>query len=306
MQLSKYGVRRGLQAAAHSFWMGFAARAAPPYSESDPTYIYDRDWDGMIVLDACRVDALTAVSSEYDFLPAEIPSAYSAGSMSDEWLSKNFTQKYVDAIQNTACITANPYAGKFSHGNYEVTADDFDTFAHLVDQYFDEDRGVTPPRPLTDTAVSLLRDRTPDRFLVHYMQPHLPYRDLQIESDEDDSFRESAWDKIISGELSSDTAWEYYLDTLRWVLDDVKILLSNVDADEVILTADHGECYGEWGVYGHSPNSRIPVLREVPWVSLSATDEETHKPKKVADTVRDDEVGEESVDQTLRALGYKS
>lgn len=42
-----------------------------------------------------------------------------------------------------------------------------------------------------------------------------------------------------------------YLDDLRYVLDDVEILLENIAAEHVVLSADHGEAFGECGVYGH-------------------------------------------------------
>jgi hypothetical protein len=32
------------------------------------TNVFEKDWDVLVVLDACRVDALRAVQDEYDFI----------------------------------------------------------------------------------------------------------------------------------------------------------------------------------------------------------------------------------------------
>lgn len=35
-----------------------------------------------------------------------------------------------------------------------------------------------------------------------------------------------------------------------------------------MLTADHGECFGEYGVYAHPSGVRIDELVKVPWIVL--------------------------------------
>lgn len=94
--------------------------------------------------------------------------------------------------------------------------------------------------------------------------------------------------------------WEAYLATLRYVLDDVALLLENVDAERVVITADHGEAFGEWGFYGHTVGCPHPVVRRVPWVETTATDEETHES---AVTPEVDAAFDR--DQHLRDLGYR-
>ncbi len=53
-------------------------------------------------------------------------------------------------------------------------------------------------------------------------------------------------------------------------------------AGRVVISADHGEAFGEWGAYGHSEYGEFEGLRQVPWVELSATDRETHDPEASA------------------------
>lgn len=36
----------------------------------------------------------------------------------------------------------------------------------------------------------------------------------------------------------------------------------------IVVTADHGELLGEYGMYGHPPGRRLPELIEVPWLEI--------------------------------------
>jgi hypothetical protein len=82
------------------------------------------------------------------------------------------------------------------------------------------------------------------------------------------------------------------------VLDEVELLLSNLDADRVAISADHGELLGEFGLAGHPDGFPFSPVKRVPWVDTSATDTGTHRP---AVERGDDEA---SVEDHLRDLGY--
>lgn len=63
--------------------------------------VYERDWDLLVVLDTCRVDALREVSPEYDFI-GEVDAVWSVGSATAEWTANTFTQSHLDKISKTA------------------------------------------------------------------------------------------------------------------------------------------------------------------------------------------------------------
>lgn len=301
MQIRRYGYRRGVRASLRAIQSGVVARACrlvPNQGE----YIYDFDWDALVVLDACRVDALAAVAPEYDFLPDSIPSVYSRASMSETWLEQNFTEAFRSKIEKTAYVSANGHTKGFETGEFKITHSDF---AHLetVSEYaFDESLGTIPPRPVTDYTVQYLRNDSPGRVVVHYMQPHTPYRGLELDGHrgDDSLFRENVWDRLHVGELDEEEVWDYYIDNLRWVLDDVALLLENMDRETVVITADHGECFGERGMYGHPRHGRVDALRRVPWVKTTAVDNGTHTAKPV-----DPETETTSLEEQLEALGYQ-
>lgn len=301
MQLTAYGVQRGSLALTRSLWSGVAHRLSAVKSGKE-TSVYDEEWDLLVLLDACRVDALETVASEFQFLPDNVPSIRSVAPNSHLWLERTFKSEYTDAIHDTTYITANGHADGFSNGDFAVTEDSFGSIEKVYEYGFSEDDGTIPPRAVTDATIEKFRNTSPSQAIVHYMQPHTPYRGLDLDGlgvTGDKSFRETVWDWIASGQLSRDEAWEQYLDNLRWVLADVELLRRNLDANRVIISADHGEAFGEWGAYGHSPYGEFDALRNVPWVETTATDKHGYEPSVKRDGTRI------STDEQLQYLGYK-
>jgi hypothetical protein len=160
--------------------------------------------------------------------------------------------------------------------------------------------GHSPPRYVTDRGIAVGREDEFDRLVLHYNQPHSPYMANAITEDRDlYQYEKHPW-KYIQETGDRGTVWEAYLDELRYVLDDVEMLLDNVDADDVVISADHGEAFGEYGVYGHHAGSVLPQVRFVPWTHTSGSDAGTYTPEFEPVAGR-----ERSVDELLDALGYK-
>lgn len=287
--------------------------------------IYERDWDVAIILDACRVDALKELQDEYDFL-TEVESIWSVGSSTPEWLINTFTRQWRDHIQRTTRVSANgfdeyilvrqsdppeldkaPFAStQFSR----VPHSEFDRLEILYQGNFHDERlGTVPPDSVTKRGIVVGRNYDWDRLMIHYIQPHAPYIAETIQSGRELSELESRpmW-ALRSGRINRDRGWEMYLDNLRLVLDSLEILLENLDASKVIITADHGESFGEYGgKFGHIDGYPTPQVRKVPWVTTQATDKETLVPE--ARYHEESDTGESKFeDQELREhledLGY--
>lgn len=260
--------------------------------------VYDRPWDALIVLDACRVDLLRSVADEYAFLDG-IDRRWSVGSMSKEWMAKTFDETHEADIERTAYITANVFSERMIAG---------ERLLHLEEVWkdaWDASVDTVPPRAVTDRAVRLGRTLDPDRLIVHYVQPHHPFLSLDAPFDAapfGPDERDSVVDALRKGKIDRDRFWEAYRENLRLVLDDVTLLLDNLDASSVVITADHGDALGEWGIYDHPVGFLHPAVRTVPWVRTSARDRGTYEPPPR------DEAGASEVDvhDRLRALGYRS
>jgi len=61
------------------------------------------------------------------------------------------------------------------------------------------------------------------------------------------------------------TAMELHETNLRLALESVADLVEDLNG-EVVVTADHGEAFGEEGVWEHHIETHIPPLMEVPWL----------------------------------------
>jgi len=281
--------------------------------------VYDRDWDVLILLDTCRVDALRQVSPNYDFL-SNIGSIYSIGSTSSEWIAQTFSHEYSEEISNTAYISGNGWAEEIienrvtpeDHGNSKLSFSDWtiaepEDFLFLDQAWryepeprFEHGLGHPKPRYVTDRALLAMEKYNPDRLIIHYSQPHSPYTSKAIEEERDlRRYERSPFEYLQSGG-NRDVVWDTYIDHLKYVLDDVELLLDNMDAEEVIISADHGEAFGEWGIYGHGHMLLHPHVRKVPWARTSATDSGEYEP-----SVTDNLSQEASVTEQLEALGYK-
>ena len=289
------------------------------------TNVFEEDWDHLIILDACRVDALNEVASEYAFLD-EIDTIWSVGSTSREWIEETFRESYRNEIENTAYISANPYSNvltgdreKFEYPNTQGTYADSlrsfhrliqnstvteDDLAHIESLWVRDgdhpDGGHTSPLPetVTNHTIKAARSGDFDRIISHYMQPHQPYFSSSEEFDKLSEMEKHPINYLKKG--NKNEVWELYLDNLRFVLDDIKILLENVDGS-VTITADHGELMGEMGLYAHPTGHLHPNLRKVPWVRTSGQDLETvHPDVELKGIVENTDTDKEQ----LEALGY--
>ncbi|MDR5657387.1 hypothetical protein RH831_09365 [Halodesulfurarchaeum sp. HSR-GB] len=277
------------------------------------TQVFEEDWDLLIVLDACRVDVLESVADEYDFLE-NIERRVSIGSHSREWLAKTFTRDWANEINSTAMITGNPHVEAVFHDrNYPpketvpfafprwnvVHGEEFETIENLSQYDHGEGYGV-PPRPITDRTITTSREGSAERIIAHYMQPHIPYIAKALEADREPTSNEArGWKNLKTSDISRADHWSLYRDNLRLVLDDIGLLLKNIDAERVLLTADHGNAFGEWGAYGHPEGFPHPSVKYVPWIELDATDTGMYDPAYTFS-----ESGKSSVEQNLQDLGY--
>jgi hypothetical protein len=66
---------------------------------------------------------------------------------------------------------------------------------------------------------------------------------------------------------TQEAALGLYEENLRIVLEDIADLVDELDG-KVVVTADHGEAFGEEGVWEHHIETHIPPLIEVPWLEV--------------------------------------
>ncbi|WP_053947424.1 sulfatase-like hydrolase/transferase [Halolamina sediminis] len=283
----------GLNEVTYQLYLGFLRRAYALQDHSDEESIFDREWDILVILDACRRDLIESVEDDYDFLTENKPFR-SMGSMSREWMQKNFTEAYSEELRRTAYISGNIFTEDYAEPNQFDYLDEVWKYAW--------EGGTVPARAITDRGIAVYRNEDPDRMILHYMQPHAPSvpdplgEGMALPGDDDDWT--SSPELLRAGAVTKDRLVESYRANLRYVLDDVAVLLENVDAEHVAITADHGEAFGEKHIYEHPDHMPLDILREVPWYETTATDQGTYEPSLEPTK----ETGD--MDEKLRALGY--
>lgn len=239
-----------------------------------PTNIFEKEWDILIVLDACRHDLLEEV------MERKLPYIISVGSWTMEWVKNTFyRKKFYDLIY----VSGNPYISDYMLRKLFGR----NPFYHLESVWlygWDKKLKTVPPKIVRKTAIKLHKKYPHRKMIVHFMQPHHPFigrKRIVAEGIEDSFLRFSkgkakicrtVWDLFMEGKISKEEFWEAYKSNLEIVLKEVRKMSNKVKEKKIVLTSDHGNALGEYGIYEHHPNIRIEELVKVPCVYLEKVD----------------------------------
>lgn len=260
----------------------------------------EQDWDNLLILDACRFD----MYEEYSSIPGELRMVRSQGSKTGEFLKTNFDS---DIFPDTIYVSANPQIQMHDIGRrfYESIP--------LWDTEWDDDLQTVPPERVAERAIEAERAHPNKRLIVHFVQPHYPFigetgrriRHGEMIGDgmiKEERSHPTIWDRLENGEISRDRVWKAYTENLELTLPHVQDLLNELTGKSVV-TSDHGNALGEWGIYGHPAGVHIPSLVEVPWLMVDGEERKKVIEEKI-ETI--DYHSEDTVDDRLKALGYRS
>lgn len=269
-----------------------------------------KDWDNLILLDACRFDYF----QEVNHLQGRLSQVPSRGGHSWEFMEGNFVDR---DLHDTIYVTANPHAEKLED-------DVFYTVCTVLDQW-DADRETVMPEDVVSAALDAYEAHPNKRLIVHFMQPHEPWIGPTMEKIRErvsltgwDNYhgREDAsnelqginpWQAVRKGKVSESEMQQAYRESLQIVLDQVQELVNELDGKSVI-SADHGELLGERigpflpRRFGHPHNIYLKESCLVPWLELpydSRRDIVAEKP------IGFERLDENLVEQRLEALEYR-
>lgn len=259
------------------------------------TNVFESDWDVLIVLDTCRVDALREIAPDHDWMPDpyDIGRIMSVGSATKEWVASTFIDRYEDEISNTVYVTGTHQPdtvlnqqiypeddlGIWAPTNWHtVRGDMLEALVSANDYARPPINGGMHPAIITDIAIEEYRERNPDRMIVHYTQPHHPYSSqAMMHGREMTDKEEDPFTYLMQGGRR-DVVWRHYIDELEHALPFVERLLDAINAPESVVTADHGDAFGEFGFYSHPMASFVPPLRWVPWAEVGSAGESDYQP----------------------------
>jgi len=260
--------------------------------------IFKFDWDVLIVLDACRYDVFENNYGKY--LSGNLEKMKSRGSETVEWFKNTWNE---ERDLDISYYSANPWINGNGVPDADIVPEKvFNKIYNIWEKGWDENKGTVYPHKFME----LYDGRTP--AILHFIQPHEPYLSIDYHNGitwdneplasndylkklRDYGFNltrkvighSNAWrlariiyngnvsrmEEIIKkdGYPSLINAYRYNLErslkTISMMFDET--FLKN---NEVIVTADHGECLGEYEIFGHPENLNFPVLTHVPWFKV--------------------------------------
>jgi hypothetical protein len=257
--------------------------------------IMDYDWDILIIIDACRYDLFKDVANNYKFIPLEnISSIISPGQKTLEWIRNNFgSSSYPDVVY----VSGNPFISETYIKKHITNKKIFSHIEPVWDYGWDEKLGTTPAENVTSAALKTYARFRDKRMIIHYVQPHFPFvGKIRLKEDpgmsKENVFGEKTrkdepfcrvWELFERGVYKREEVWSAYKSNLEYVLVEVGKLVELLEG-RIILTSDHGNCFGEYGFYGHSNNIRTKELVKVPWVLLK--DSRDNEKRKIVRAVK--------------------
>jgi len=144
------------------------------YRKPSSKSVLDRSWDVLVVLDACRYDALAAENP----FEAACEKRLSQAPNTEQWFEDNFGRdggppgEGDSDTDELVYVTANPMASSKTL--------DSDQFYHLEEVFkygWDAADGSVHPDVVTRAALRLHEQYPEKRLVVHYMQPYDPFLD---------------------------------------------------------------------------------------------------------------------------------
>jgi hypothetical protein len=229
--------------------------------------VMGKEWDTLILLDACRFDAFSDLNSLHGSLSA----VTSRGSTSREFLLRNFADR---KLHDTVYVTSSPQVVGYEFRFHDVI--------HVWDSQWDKELRTVRPDSVTNAALEAANEYPDKKLIIHYMQPHYPFigptgRELETHATFTGGLRErehlSIWELLSAGSVSMEEMRTAYEENLELVLEEVTGLVDELNG-KTIVTSDHGNLFGERvsplpiRLYGHPPNVPAENLIQVPLVEL--------------------------------------
>jgi len=232
-----------------------------------------QDWDILIVLDACRFDIFEKINK----IKGKLRKRISFSSCTGEWIQSVRGED----LSRIVYFSANPLISK-QRLIPEKLDIKFKEFFDVWDKGWDDTLKSVPPKAVVNAVINYRNRSTAGKLVAHFIQLHPPfigdtkinelgYEQIRLrEKGEDISNKVfeklTVYQQVKDGKISYEHCMKGYEDNLKLVLDSLTPILKL--PGRKVITADHGDCFGEDGVFAHPAESRHPLLVHVPWFEV--------------------------------------
>jgi hypothetical protein len=190
-------------------------------------YVMKKDWDNLIILDACRYDIFVDIN----IIKGQLQSFHSRGSHTGEFVRQNFQD---GSFLDTVYVSSNPNPAADANA-------EFASIEEVWESGWDEELHTVPPETMMKRTIAVDDEFPNKRLITHFLQPHYPWvgpsgQDFMSEHGYAPQHREDhIWIQPRNGELDLEKVWDVYKENLR-----VTLVVSAKDFVGVISpTIDH-------------------------------------------------------------------
>jgi hypothetical protein len=233
--------------------------------EGEPEGVLEKEWDNLIVLDACRYDM-------YQNIFGKCEKRVSLGSHSAEFLEKNFGEgDHKDIVYVNTNVHFTDKKMEDHIGRVGIFHTKFDAYHRDEEGNLTKSSIIKTPVEKAQTADKLFPEK---KKIIHFMQPHRPFIGNELEEKGD------VYKMAELGMIDRENVIEAYKQNIEILREEIKKLDQELEG-KTVITGDHGELLGENGIYDHFQGSDAKVLREVPWDVISESTSKSAEEDKI-------------------------
>jgi len=275
-----------------------------PQQQDYLTELWDQDEYTLLVFDTGRYDYLEPILT--DLFNGDVQEVYSAARDTFEWIGPTWGQRnHPETTYISGMVPVIEDIAEIQDGQFQSMYGGYNPGEHIGDIHsvwkdkWDATLSTVTPETLVDYAEDYL-DR--DKLVVHFNQPHSPYCGVpkllghsntpSAMPNQGNPNDEPIWRAVRAGTLSDTELRVAYMGNALRALQAVTALVEH--RENVIITADHGEALGEYGMYAHHRTPH-PKRRSVPWMEVDG----------IAEDLQEGRTVESNVASKLEALGYR-
>jgi len=219
-------------------------------------------WDILLLLDACRYDVFRHVNR----IPGRLDKRWSKGSVTEIWWRMNFYYPQKDIVY----LSGHP-----SLRSDNQWAKIFPVILDVWDYGWNEELTTTDPAVMAEETIKAVEKYPGMRILAHFLQPHAPYignpsiKGIQMHPRRARvPFDWNIGKGFFEGQITVEELKKAYISNLLVALKYCQKIVEACPDKDIVITSDHGELFGEYGLFFHSPVDRLwpfPEVRVVPW-----------------------------------------